>query len=363
MPVVTPPGTIEMPRKLPPHVDRFRDRHGTLRLYFRRGKGARVTLPGSVGSADFDAAYAAALAGEAVQRRTRPEGIKDGTLAALITSYLRSSDFTNLRATTKAGYLTRLETIRQAHGHRTVKGMTREGIVTKMLAPYADRPGAALDTLKKLRILIRHAILLNWLKHDPSVGIKRPKNGEIRSWTDDELCRFEARWSIGTKQRLAFALMLFTGQRRSDVHRMTWADVKDGAIRVLQQKTRAKLVLPLHSELQNVLAASPREHVAILVTEYGRPFTVDGFSGFMRAAITAAGLPLDAQPHGLRKAAGRRLAEAGATTRQIMAVLGHKTLSEAERYTKDAEQAGLAAGAIVRLEGYNRNTVTQTTLK
>ena len=303
------------------------------------------------------------MAGSAVQRRAKPEQTAEGTFAALITSYLRSADFVNLRATTKAGYLSRIETIRQAHGQRTVKGMTREGIVTKILAPYAEKPGAALDTLKKLRILIRHAMLLNWIQHDPSFGIKRPKNGEIRSWSDAELQQFEARWPVGTKQRLAFALMLFTGQRRSDVHRMTWADVKDGSIRVVQQKTRAKLVLPLHSDLLAVLAASPREHLAILVTEHGQPFTVDGFSGFMRDAIKAAGLPLDAQPHGLRKAAGRRLAEAGATTRQIMAILGHKTLSEAERYTKDAEQAGLAAGAIVKLEGHNRNKNTQTAPK
>ena len=39
---------------------------------------------------------------------------------------------------------------------------------------------------------------------------------------------FEQHWPIGTKQRLAFALMLYTGQRRSDVHRMTWADVSEG---------------------------------------------------------------------------------------------------------------------------------------
>jgi enterobacteria phage integrase len=80
----------------------------------------------------------------------------------------------------------------------------------------------------------------------------------------------------------------------------------------------------------------------------------------MRDAITEAGLPLDCQPHGLRKTAGRRLAEAGATTRQIMSVLGHTTLSEVERYTRDADQRQLAIEAIAALEGRNRNGVTQT---
>ena len=140
-------------------------------------------------------------------------------------------------------------------------------------------------------------------------------------------------------------------QRRSDVHRMTWADVAGDTIRVVQQKTGAKLTIPLHFDLRAILAETKRTHVAILTTEHGRPFTVDGFSGFMRDAIKAAGLPLDCQPHGLRKAAGGRLAEAGCTPHEIMAILGHKTLSEAERYTRQVDQARLASTAITKLEG------------
>jgi len=210
--------------------------------------------------------------------------------------------------------------------------------------------------LKMLRILIKHAIMLGWLQHDPSLGIKRPKQGEVRSWSDAELSRFESHWPVGTKQRLAFGLMLYTGQRRSDVHRMVWGDVTGETIRVVQQKTGAKLTIPLHADLRTILAAAPRAHVAILTTEYGRAFTVDGFSGFMRDAIKGAGLPLDCQPHGLRKAAGRRLAEAGCSSRELMAVLGHKTLSEAERYTRDADQARLPSAAVARLEGRKVNS-------
>lgn len=349
-----------MPRKLPRHVDSFRDRHGKVRFYFRKGKGPRVPLSGVIGSDEFEAAYAAALLGQVASKRRRPEPAREGTIGALVASYMRSAAYVELRATTKVGYAFRLEAIRAKHGHRTVKGLTRERIVTGILQPYAGKPGAALDTLKKLRILIQHAILLNWLTHDPSLGIKRPKTREIRSWTDAEIRQFEGRWLIGTKQRLAFALMLFTGQRRSDVHRMTWADVNGSTIRVVQQKTREKLSLPLHQHLRSILDSAPRQHVSIVVTEYGRSFTVDGFSRFMRDAITAAGLPLDCQPHGLRKAAGRRLAEAGATAREIMAVLGHKTLAEAERYTRDADQRRLARAAVSKLERRNRNRVSQT---
>ncbi len=153
-----------------------------------------------------------------------------------------------------------------------------ERIITGILQPYADRPGAGLSILKMLRVLIRHAIDIGWLKHDPSLGINRPKTEEIRSWTDDEIEAFEHRWPIGTKQRLAFGLLLYTGQRRSDVHRMTWADVSGQTIRVVQQKTGRKLAIPLHRELLAALAAANRDHVTIINAEYGKPFTVDGFS-------------------------------------------------------------------------------------
>jgi integrase len=198
------------------------------------------------------------------------------------------------------------------------------------------------------------------LDHDPSLGIKRPKTHEIRAWTETEIATFEDHWPVGSKQRLAFTLMLYTGQRRSDVHRMTWADVNDGSIQVVQQKTARKLTIPLHGKLLEILGTDERKHVTIVNTEYGKPFTVDGFSQWLRNAITAAGLPLDCQPHGLRKAAGRRLAEAGCTAHEIMAVLGHKTLAEAERYTREADQVQLAFEAMTKLEGRTTNRTAQT---
>jgi enterobacteria phage integrase len=115
---------------------------------------------------------------------------------------MRSTAYLGLRQTTKVGYVARIETLRAEHGHRSVAGLTRQRIVTGVLQPYAGRPGAALGILKILRILIRHAIDIGWLKHDPSLGIKRPKTQEIRSWTEAEIQKFEQRWPIATKQRL-----------------------------------------------------------------------------------------------------------------------------------------------------------------
>ena len=195
-----------MPRTLPPFVECWRDRHGKVRVYFRKGRGTRLPLPARIGSDEFNEAYQLALAGQFAAKRERRELEKTDTIAALIRSYMRSASYVGLRTTTEEGYSSRIEMLRTVHGHRTVSGLTRERINVGILQPYADRPGAALAILKMLRVLIRHAIDIGWLKHNPSLGIKRPKTREVRSWTDDEIAAFEAHWEINTKQRLAFAL-------------------------------------------------------------------------------------------------------------------------------------------------------------
>jgi len=185
-------GMTLMPRKLPPFVECWRDRHRRVRVYFRRGKGQRIALPSSIGSDEFNAAYQAALSGQFEARAECRRSVQPGTIAALVVSYMSSDSYLGLRPTTKVGYATRIEALRIKHGHRTIAGLTRERIITGILQPYAGKPGAALSILKMLRILINHAITIGWLKQDPSVGIERPKIKEVRSWTDDELARYEA---------------------------------------------------------------------------------------------------------------------------------------------------------------------------
>jgi hypothetical protein len=281
-----------MPRKLPPNVERNQVKGHTY-LSFRIGKGPRIRLPSDPTSPEFRAAYAAAMAA-GQGRPARAELKKDapGSLGALVASYLQSGSFTGLAEMSKPGYLSRMNTIREEHGHRGVAGLTKERIEKGILEPLADRPGARLDTLKKLRILIRHAIDKKQLPHDPSVGIKRPKIKEIRAWSDAELEAFKRRWPLGTKQRTAYAVMLNVGTARVDVHRITWAQIDNGGIGYTRHKTGMPVDLVLSDELRAALDATPRSHVTIINTEYGRPFTIDGFSGFMRDAIRAAGLPL-----------------------------------------------------------------------
>ena len=333
-----------------PGVESWRDRHGRLRHYYRPTKAhKRVTLPGEAGSAEFMAAYHAALAASAPDRvkvRTAPPG----TMAALAASYYTSAAFADLRPSTRATRRGIIDRFLVDHGTKAVATIERRHVIA-ILDRFANRPGAGSNLRKMLRLLFARAIDLGWRKDDPTIAIKSRKTGSWRSWTDAEIAAMEARWPIGTRERLAFALHLYTGQRRSDVVKMTRADIAGGVIRIVQTKTGNKAVVPLHRDLRPILDASPIGTLYLIETAFGRPFSVAGYGNWLRATHRAAALPDDCVTHGLRKAAGRLLAEAGASTKQTMAILGLRSLSLAELYTRDAEQEHLAVGGMTAWEG------------
>ena len=110
------------------------------------------------------------------------------------------------------------------------------------------------------------------------------------TWTAEEVRQFEARHPIGTKARLALALLLFTGQRRSDITRLGRQHARDGKITFTQFKGRnhkpKRLVLPILPALQQVIDASPCGDLAFLVNDLGRPFTDPGFGNKFREWCT-----------------------------------------------------------------------------
>ena len=181
---------------------------------------------------------------------------------------------------------------------------------------------------------------------NPCIGVDHFKTGTHHTWTEGELRQFETRWALGTRQRLAYELLLETAQRVGDVAKMTRSDIVGGELHVVQQKTGTELYLPITAKLDRAMKAYPTKGLALIGREDGRPMTRAGLTRFMANTIEKAGLPAKCVSHGLRKAALRRMAEAGKTTKQIAAVSGHKALREIERYTEAAEQRRLARDAM-----------------
>src|SRR5262249_20176396 len=124
--------------------------------------------------------------------------------------------------------------------------------------------------------------------------------------------------------------------------------IRDGVLHVRQEKTGAALAIPVHAELAAVLAGAASDHLTFLTTQYSKPFAGKSFTHWFAKACTRAGLSSECTFHGLRKAACRRLAEAGCTVHEIAAISGHVSLREIERYTKAADQARLAMAAMER---------------
>ena len=216
--------------------------------------------------------------------------------------------------------------------------------VADMIAAKASTPAAARNLKKTLAALMRFAVAQGMRNDNPVAGVSAPKikGAGFQTWSEEHIAAFEARHPIGSRARLAFALLLYTAQRRGDVIRMGWQHIHGGLISVRQNKTGTVLQVPIHSELQTVLDATPSDHLTFLVTSFGKPFTAPGFGNLFRDWCNEAKLPRGLSAHGLRKAACRRLAEAGCSANQIMAISGHRSLGEAEKYVRAADQVRLA---------------------
>jgi integrase len=332
--------------KLPPYVHGFVDRHGRPRFYFRRPGFRRVALPGLPWSPEFMRAYE--LASESAPRlEVGARRVKPGTVAAAVTGYFGSLAFGNLAETTRITRRGILERFRDEHGDKGIATLGRQH-VERMVSAKAAKPGTALNFLVALRGLMRHAIAVGLRADDPTAGVNGPKfrSAGFYSWTEDDIAAFEAKHPIGGRARLAFALLLYTAQRRADVIRLGRQHLRDGLLHVRQSKTGKPLAIPLHPELRAVLDATPSDHLTFLLTHGGKPFHADAFTHWFRRRCREAGLPARASVHGLRKAACRRLAEAGCSASVIASISGHATLREVSRYTAAADQVRLAQQGI-----------------
>jgi integrase len=238
---------------------------------------------------------AAALGTEATpigkDKRSKP-----GSVSAAIASYYTSPSFKVLAPSSQAVRKFVLEAFRREHGDKMIAAMPRKFIVAML---DGMTPTSARNWLKAIRAVVEHCIALDMLKDDPTLGIRlRPAKGEFHTWSEDEIAAFEAAHPIGSRERLALALGLYSGQRRGDVIKMGRQHVRDGVLHVKQQKTGAVLAIPVHPELQAVLDAAPSNQLTFLQTRYGRPFAGKSFTEWFGDACDKAGLGAQCTFHG-----------------------------------------------------------------
>ncbi|MFN3647782.1 MAG: tyrosine-type recombinase/integrase [Gemmobacter sp.] len=285
-----------------------------------------------------------------------------GSIAALTASHYRSADYSGMANATKRAVRNILERFRAEHGDKRVARLEKRHI-QKVMAEKAATPDAANRPLRLLRTLIAHAIDLGWRRDDPTAGFKklRHRTEGFATWEEEHIEAFLAHHEPGSRAHLAFCLLISTGQRRCDVVRMGRQHVRAGVLSIVQQKTGKEVSIPLHPNLRAVLDARPKDNLTFIMSERGKPMTPEGFTNWFRklveAVVDADGkrlLPDGLSPHGLRKASCRRLAEAGCSAHEIMAISGHETLAEVSRNTVAANRIHLAERAVAALEGRRR---------
>ncbi len=136
------------------------------------------------------------------------------------------------------------------------------------------------------------------------------------TWTEEDVEAFENHWPVGTRQRLAMAIMLYLGVRRSDAVVIGRKhESQDGQMVTFQMfKGRKKgvrvLSLPILPPLRAILDASELGHEAWLESNLGKPYGNAGFGNVFKDWCKEAGLP-QCHCHGLRKIGAVRAAEAG----------------------------------------------------
>lgn len=361
-----------------PYLSSEPDRHGNDRLYVRRN-GKRTRIREAQGTPAFAKAYSEAL--EKLETRIlpvipiAPTTHPTGSLGWLGAKYFASkSGLLTVVAKSQQARRSCLESCFQeplsdedpeAMGNCPLKHFSAQK-ARRLIELRADQPGAAANRRKHLSAMCAWGVDHNYLPTNPARDVKpvQQRKGGYYTWTVADVHQFIARWPIGTKPMLALGLLLFTGGRRQDMVDFGRQHVRAGWIRYVPKKTlyrrRDVSQKPWLPVLADIVGRSPCGSLTFLETEYGKPFTANGFGGWFRDRCDEAGLP-QCTAHGLKKIGATLAAENGATASQLMAMFDWTTISQAKVYTDAADRKRLAGEAMFLINlDQNTNTDCRT---
>lgn len=288
------------------------------------------------------------------ERRSKATKIQAGQFAAVIRAYMNSPKFRSYSENTRESWGRELLLAERQDVLGAVStDIIRPALVQRFLDALQERPGKQAMARTALKALEKWALVRDLLPHPIMLGTEaKGGRGGHKPWSDAHVALAEkyARQDIAR----IVTLGANTGQRGSDLIKMTWADVEvyQGVpgINVVQRKTGKRLWIPMTEPLQTALRGW-QEAIGPLI---GRIHSREALSNLwwreckVNAAlkpIQEAGLTL----HGLRSTACVRLSRAGATTRQIADMVG---MSEqiVSRYCRHSAQRENALAAVILLD-------------
>jgi integrase len=326
-----------MPRPRPPHLHRETNRHGKTVWYVRIGKGPRIRIKGDYGAPEFEAAYQAALKGEAPRAAVAARG----TLRWLWLLYGQTGAWTEeLSATTRRQRERIMRKVLETGGDQPLSKITTASIKAGV---ERRKPYAARHFVDTLRGMFKWAVTAQHVRSDPTTGIsvKKPKTKGFPPWSEEQLEIYERRWPLGTRERVMFGVYAYTGLRAGDVAILGKQHIRNGVITLDTLKNDTRVTLPVLPELAEILAAGPLGELSIVANKRGKPMDKGTIGNLFRKACRAAGIH-NRSAHGIRKAAATRAAYNGANIQTLNAIFGWTGHQMATLYTEAADRRRLA---------------------
>jgi integrase len=331
------------------YVHGFVDRTGRARFYFRY-RGQRWPLPGLLGSAEFGARYDELLRRYAATNQANNVAFGPSTVGFIIEKYIASGDFNSKAPATIRIYRKILDRLKEICGGALITDL-QERHVREIRKRFTSTSRGDLAVML-LGMIWTHAkeVLAMDLGINPARDIKRLHRREWshEAWPDVVIEKFVAQARPKPTAQLALLLLLYTGQRASDVVRMRWSDYDGSGIAVRQLKTGTPLWIRCHEKLKAALDEAPRLSEFILTGRYNG-YTAGGLCGMIARTTTRIGAK-ECTAHGLRCNAATALADSGCSVPEIMAITGHRTFREAQRYAAGRDQKKLANRAVAKWE-------------
>ena len=326
---------------------------GIFRTYKKLSNGARIEywyhrstktrLPGSYGSPEFLAAY---LDAERLDHKSNE------TVAVLFREFLSSPKFINGKAErTTAEYRRMLRHLEAEFGSMPIRALESPKVRGAFIG-YQERIGASTpreadNQLSVLSAVLSYAFDKGRISRNPISGFGRLHKADRSDiiWLEADIARFMKDAPVELQR--AMILAVHTGQRYGDLIKLRWTDYQDGTLRLVQNKTKARVSIPCTAALRRMLDQAPRSSDYILNRPDGSPwFSAKDdkhLSKCWHAHMEAAGFysggfenlskeekRLQLHFHDIRGTAVTMLSEAGATIPQIVAITGH-TLQSATR--------------------------------
>jgi integrase len=349
-----------MPRPRFPHLQ-LETRNGHRDWYVRIGRGARYRIRGEYGSIEFLENYKIAHDAAITGRQPVRGGPAQGSLHWLIERYRETRAWQELSLATRRQRENIFKQVVQTAGMKPYSAITETTIIAGR-DRRAKTPFQARHFLDTMRGLFAWACEAKFCRVNAAAKVKYPKlktGAGFPVWTEEDVAAYEARWPLGTRQRVWLAVLLYTGMRRGDAVRLGRQHVRDGAATIepekTRERTRIKVTIPLLPPLLDALHAGPTGDLSYICGAAGKPLTKESFGNLFSDACRAAGVKKSA--HGLRKIGATRAALNGATVAQLNAIFGWTGSKMASLYTQAADRERLAREAAHKLLNDSRTSI------